>query len=77
MIVDDVITTGGSTLQAVDAIEAAGGKIAFVIVLVDREEGGRENIEKRGHKVVPIFTRADLIGTDGGDAGRRSHIAIA
>src|ERR1700684_2234363 len=56
VIVDDVITTGGSTLQAVDAIEAAGGKIAFVIVLVDREEGGRENIEKRGHKVVPIFT---------------------
>jgi orotate phosphoribosyltransferase len=77
VIVDDVITTGGSTLQAVDAIEAAGGKIAFVIVLVDREEGGRENIEKRGHKVVPIFTRADLIGTDAGDAGRRSHIAIA
>jgi len=72
VIVDDVITTGGSTLQAVDAIEAAGGKIAFVIVLVDREEGGRENIEKRGHKVVPIFTRADLIGKD---AGRRSHIA--
>jgi orotate phosphoribosyltransferase len=27
---------------------------------VDREEGGRENIEKRGHKVIPIFTRADL-----------------
>jgi orotate phosphoribosyltransferase len=74
VIVDDVITTGGSTLQAVDAIEAAGGKIAFVIVLVDREEGGRENIEKRGHKVVPIFTCADLIGTD---AGRRPHIALA
>ena len=74
VIVDDVITTGGSTLQAVDAIEGAGGKIAFVIVLVDREEGGRENIEKRGHKVVPIFTRADLIGKD---AGRRPHIAIA
>jgi orotate phosphoribosyltransferase len=74
VIVDDVITTGGSTLQAIDAIEAAGGKIAFVIVLVDREEGGRKNIEERGHRVVSIFTRADLIGTD---AGRRSHIAVA
>jgi orotate phosphoribosyltransferase len=74
VIVDDVVTTGGSTLQAIDAIEAAGGNIAFVIVLVDRQEGGREEIEKRGHKVVPIFTRADLIGTD---AGRRSHIAVA
>jgi orotate phosphoribosyltransferase len=60
VIVDDVITTGGSTLRAIDAIEAHGGKIAFVIVLVDREEGGRANIEKRGHRVMPIFTRADL-----------------
>ena len=74
VIVDDVITTGGSTLQAIDAIEAAGGNIAFVIVLVDRQEGGRENIETRGHKVVPIFTRADLIGAD---ARQRSHIAVA
>jgi orotate phosphoribosyltransferase len=74
VIVDDVITTGGSTLQAIDAIEAAGGTIAFVIVLVDRQEGGRENIEKRGHKVVPIFTRADLIGAD---ARQRSHTAVA
>src|SRR5437870_2508464 len=60
VVVDDVITTGGSTLQAIDAIEEAGGQIAFVIVLVEREEGGRTNIEKRGYKVVPIFTRADL-----------------
>ena len=60
VVVDDVITTGGSTIQAIDAIEEAGGQIAFVIVLIDREEGGRANIEKRGYKVVPIFTRADL-----------------
>jgi orotate phosphoribosyltransferase len=74
VIVDDVITTGGSTLQAIDAIEAAGGNVAFVIVLVDRQEGGREEIEKRGHKVVPIFTRTDLIDRN---AGRRSNIAVA
>jgi len=66
VIVDDVVTTGGSTIQAIDAIEEAGGQIAFVIVLVDREEGGRGNIEKRGHTVVPIFTRSDLIKADGG-----------
>src|SRR5437588_2706979 len=60
VVVDDVITTGGSTIQAIDAIEEAGGQIAFVIVLVDREEGGRPNIERRGYKVVPIFTRTDL-----------------
>jgi orotate phosphoribosyltransferase len=74
VVVDDVITTGGSTLQAIKAIEEAGGQVAFVLVLVDRQEGGREAIEQRGHLVVPIFTRADLIGTN---ADRRSHIAIA
>src|SRR5881392_3901237 len=60
VVVDDVITTGGSTIQAIEAIEEAKGSVAFVVVLVDREEGGRENIEKRGHKVVPIFMRRDL-----------------
>lgn len=61
VVVDDVITTGGSTLQAIEAIEKAGGRVAFVIVLVDRQEGGRENIEKLGYRVFPIFTRADLM----------------
>jgi len=65
VIVDDVITTGGSTIQAIDAIEEAGGHVAFVLVLLDRQEGGRENIEQRGHKVVSIFTRADLTNATG------------
>ena len=60
VVVDDVITTGGSTIQAIEAIEEAGGHVAFVLVLVDRQEGGRASIEQRGHKVVSIFTRADL-----------------
>lgn len=64
VVVDDVITTGGSTLQAIEAIEANGGEIAFVIVLVDRQEGGRQNIENRGYRVVSIFGREDLIGSD-------------
>jgi orotate phosphoribosyltransferase len=66
VVVDDVITTGGSTIQAIEAIEEGGGHVAFVIVLVDREEGGREGIEQRGHVVVPIFTRSDLLKEDGG-----------
>ena len=74
MVVDDVITTGGSTLQAIDAIEEAGGHVAFVLVLVDRQEGGRAAIEQRGHAVVSLFTRADL--TEKG-ASRSSHVATA
>ena len=60
VVVDDVVTTGGSTIQAIDAVEAEGGKVAFVIALVDRQEGGRENIERKGHRVVSFFTRADV-----------------
>ena len=63
VIVDDVITTGASTIQAINSIEEAGGHVAFVLVLLDRQEGGRENIEQLGHNVVSIFTRADLANT--------------
>ena len=58
---DDVITTGGSTLKAIDAIERAGGKVAFALVLVDREEGGRQAIEARGIPVIALFTRSSLL----------------
>jgi len=61
IVVDDVITTGGSTLKAVDAIEREGGKVAFALILVDREEGGREAIEGRGIPVLPLFTRSTLL----------------
>lgn len=75
VVVDDVITTGDSTLKAIKAIEGAGGQVAFVVVLVDREEGGRKAIQDLGHKVIPIFTRADL--TADVDVARRPHIAVA
>jgi orotate phosphoribosyltransferase len=61
IVVDDVITTGGSTLKAIDVIEREGGKVAFAIVLVDREEGGREVIEARGIHVIPLFSRSTLL----------------
>lgn len=61
IVVDDVITTGGSTLKAIDAIEREGGKVAFCLVLVDREEGGRQAIEARGVHVISLFTRSTLL----------------
>jgi orotate phosphoribosyltransferase len=61
IVVDDVITTGGSTLKAIDAIEREGGKVAFALVLVDREEGGRKAIEDRGIHVISLFTRTSLL----------------
>ncbi len=62
VVVDDVITTGDSTLKAIQAIEDEGGKVAFALILVDRQEGGRENIESKGYPVVAAFTRQELVG---------------
>lgn len=61
IVVDDVITTGGSTIKAIDVIEREGGKVAFALVLVDREEGGREAIEARGIPVLALYTRKTLL----------------
>jgi orotate phosphoribosyltransferase len=60
-VVDDVITTGGSTIKAIEQVEAEGGKVGFVLVLLDREEGGKRNIEARGVKVFSAFTRTTLL----------------
>ena len=62
IVVDDVITTGGSTIKAIDAIEAEGGKVVAALVLVDREEGGREAIEGRGVPVYALYTRRSIFG---------------
>jgi orotate phosphoribosyltransferase len=61
VVVDDVITRGDSTLAAIRAVTDEGGKVAFVAVLVDREEGGRQKIEELGYPVVPVFQRRELI----------------
>src|SRR5688572_17650161 len=64
VVLDDVVTRGESTLKAIDAVEQEGGRIAFVVVLVDRQEGGRQKIEERGYTVYPLFTKDELLGTN-------------
>jgi orotate phosphoribosyltransferase len=58
IVVDDVVTTGGSTLRAIEAVEAAGHEVVAVICLVDREEGGSEKLAK--WPFFQIFSRQDL-----------------
>jgi len=60
VVVEDVITTGGSARQAIGAVEAAGGSVAGVLAVVDREEGGREQLERSGVKVVALTTVSEL-----------------
>ena len=60
VIAEDVITTGGSALDACRAVESAGGEVMAVLVLVDREEGGRERLEDEGYRVLSLYTAGEL-----------------
>jgi orotate phosphoribosyltransferase len=60
VVVEDVITSGGSAFKAIAAVEAAGGEVAGVLALVDREQGGRQALEAAGHRVVTLLTTTDL-----------------
>jgi orotate phosphoribosyltransferase len=60
-ILDDVITTGGSTINAIERAEKAGLVIDRVIALIDREEGGRENIAARVRRVDSVLTRTEIM----------------
>lgn len=61
VIVEDVITTGGSALRAARAVADAGGTIAGVLALVDREEGGRESIEAAGYAVRALAPASEIV----------------
>lgn len=58
VVVDDVVTTAGSTLSAIRAAEEAGLTVVAVVALVDREEGGTEKLA--AWPFYPIFRRAEI-----------------
>jgi orotate phosphoribosyltransferase len=60
-IVDDVVTTAGSTLRAIHRAKEEGYEVVKVMTLVDREEGGRENLAKEGYQLEAVFTKADFL----------------
>jgi orotate phosphoribosyltransferase len=60
VIVEDVTTTGGSSIKAADAIRAAGGEIVRVITIVDRQEGADEAFKAAGIGLCPLLVLADF-----------------
>ncbi len=62
VIVEDVVTTGGSSMKAVNRAREEGLDVLGIVSLVDREEGGRENIEAEGYWLKTIFTKSQLVG---------------
>ncbi len=61
VIVEDVVTSGGSSLKAIRRAEEEGMRVLGVVTLVDREEGGRENIERAGYWLRSIFTKSEIV----------------
>lgn len=60
VLVDDVATSGGSVLQAIDQIQAAGGVVSDAIVILDREEGAESFLAANGVKLHSLFKASDL-----------------
>ena len=60
VIVDDVCTSGGSTIQALDAVKNAGLEIVAVMCLVDREQGGSDKL-RQSYRFLPIFTAKEIL----------------
>jgi orotate phosphoribosyltransferase len=61
VIVDDVATTGGSTIKAIQRAKSEGLDVVAAVILVDREEGGIENISKHVPLVRSILKKSDLV----------------
>ena len=61
VVIEDVITTGGSALRAIETLRGAGARILGVLAVVDREEGGREAIEVTGIPVASIARVSEIL----------------
>jgi orotate phosphoribosyltransferase len=62
LVVEDVITTAGGALGAVHALRGAGLVVNDIVCVVDREEGGRENLEREGVRVRSLVKASELLG---------------
>ncbi len=69
IIVDDLITTGKSLIDATEALRAEGGVVTEAVVLIDRQEGGKENLQKIGVNLHSFMNISDI-------AGRLHHLGL-
>lgn len=61
VVVEDVVTSGASALEAARVVGGAGGHVLGVLAVVDREEGGRGHIEDAGYRLVSLLTASELL----------------
>jgi len=61
VLIDDMITTGGSKLETIALIKSLGLKIKEIVVLFDRQQGGKEELAKNGYRLLSAFTINDWL----------------
>lgn len=60
-LIEDVVTTGGALLNAIEAVREAGLECRIAVCVLDREEGGVDALARRGVRLVPLFRAGDLL----------------
>ncbi|MFW6144722.1 MAG: orotate phosphoribosyltransferase, partial [Candidatus Natronoplasma sp.] len=63
-VVEDVTTTGGSSVETVEVLREAGAEVNKVLVVVDRKEGAEKKLEDIGVQLVPLITADELVEED-------------
>ena len=61
VVVEDVVTTGDSALRAIQVVEENGGRVLGVLAVVDREDSGRDRLERAGYPLVSLFPVTELL----------------
>lgn len=61
LIIDDLITSGGSIFETIEPLEQEGLKVSDIIILIDREQGGKKHIEEKGYKLHALLNISDAL----------------
>ncbi len=79
LIIEDIITTGGSIGETISDLENAGLKVTDIVVCIDREQSGVENVRSKGYRVHALYTISEIIATllDTGLITRQQHTDIS
>jgi orotate phosphoribosyltransferase len=63
-LVEDVVTSGGAVVEALDAVREAGLECRIAVCVLDREEGGADALARRGARLVPLFRAGELLSAE-------------
>jgi orotate phosphoribosyltransferase len=77
VVIEDVITTGGSALRAIEAVRAAGGTVSGVLAVVDRQEGGRETLEAAAVPVIVLATAKEIMAVLEKRSGQQESLSAS